>query len=546
MAIGSHCFFEWRLTNILWDQHEWESCMDEAIPEELGKNSLVRHQRSGVIPLVFVFVVSTCGLVFELICGTVASYLLGDSITQFSTVIGVYLFAMGVGSLLSKYIDRNLAEIFVRVEILIGLVGGFSAATLFTLFNYVSSFGVVLYSLIGVIGVLVGVEIPLLMRLIKSQEKAFDLRNLVANVFTFDYVGALLASLLFPLVLVPYLGLIRSSLLFGALNVAVAFIAIKLFRDELPARRYLIGAAFATVIALGVGFVYADRIMSIAEARNYPAPVIFAKQTKYQRIVLTENRHDIRLYLNGILQFSSQDEYRYHESLVHVGLGGIREPKAVLILGGGDGLALREILKYPSVESVTLVDLDADLTQIFSVNDRLVELNGGSLLSPRVRVISEDAFVWLRDNKAKFDFIVQDFPDPGNFSLGKLYSTSFFRLLANTLTERGMAVVQSTSPLSSRKTFWCVDATLRASGFVTTPYHANVPAFGEWGFVLASKYPYEPPKSFLPGLKFVDERTVRAMLEFSPDMARTETEVNRLNNQALVNYYEEELAYYLR
>jgi spermidine synthase len=520
--------------------------MNEAILEDLDKNSPVRHYKSGIIPLVFVFVVSTCGLVFELICGTVASYLLGDSVTQFSTVIGVYLFAMGMGSLLSKYIDKNLAEVFVRVEIMIGLVGGFSAATLFTLFNYVSSFGALLYSMVGVIGVLVGVEIPLLMRLIKTRETDFEMRNLIANVFTFDYVGALLASLLFPLVLVPYLGLVRSSLMFGALNVAVAFIAIKTFRDELPARKYLLGAALATVVALGAGFVFAERIMSIAEARNYPDPVIFAKQTKYQRIVITERHHDIRLYLNGILQFSSRDEYRYHESLVHVGLEGIHEPKTVLVLGGGDGLALREILKYPSVESVTLVDLDADLTQIFSVNERLLQLNGGSLLSPRVRVITEDAFVWLRNNKAKFDFIVQDFPDPGNFSLGKLYSTAFFRLLADTLTERGMAVVQSTSPLSSRKTFWCVDATLRASGFLTTPYHVNVPAFGEWGFVLASKYPYEPPTNFIHGLKFVDEKTVRAMLEFSPDMARIETGVNRLNNQALVQYYEEELAYYLR
>src|ERR1700712_3509234 len=187
--------------------------MDDAPPLTARAGTL-----TGLL-LVSVLAIATSGLVYELIAGTLASYLLGDSVTQFSTVIGVYLFAMGVGSWLSGRIERDLLKLFVRTEILIGLVGGGSAALLFLLFGQVASFRIPLYGTVGVIGVLVGVEIPLLLRILKD---SFQFKDLVARVFAFDYVGALFASLLFPLVLVPHLGLIRSSFLFGMLNTAVA------------------------------------------------------------------------------------------------------------------------------------------------------------------------------------------------------------------------------------------------------------------------------------------------------------------------------------
>src|SRR6476660_2372383 len=167
-----------------------------------------RERSTSLLLLASVFTIATCGLVYELIAGTLASYLLGDSITQFSTIIGCYLFAMGIGSWLSRYVKRDLLSFFIRVEILVGAVGGSSAALLFLAFEHVASFRFLLYFTVGAIGVLVGVEIPLLLRILENR---LEFRDLVAKVFTFDYVGALFASILFPLVLVPHLGLIKSA-----------------------------------------------------------------------------------------------------------------------------------------------------------------------------------------------------------------------------------------------------------------------------------------------------------------------------------------------
>ena len=499
--------------------------------------------RQAFLLLVTVFIISTCGLVYELIAGTLASYLLGDSVTQFSTVIGVYLFSMGIGSFLSRYVERNLPSVFVQVELLIGIVGGSSAALLFSLFEVVSSFRVLLYGLVALTGILVGLEIPLLMRLLRDRLECPDL---VSQIFTFDYVGALLASLIFPLVLVPHLGLVRSGFMFGLINAGVALWSIHLLRDSLRRTRLLRIQAVAVMVLLALGFASAGRIMRAAEAMAYPDPVILARSTPYQRIVLTKGHEDLRLFLNGNLQFSSRDEYRYHEALVHVGLSTLPHPRKVLVIGGGDGLAVREILKHRGIESIRLVDLDPAMTGLFSTHPVLRALNRDSLRSPRVRVISADAFTWLRANRETFDFIVVDLPDPSNFSIGKLYTTAFDRQLLRALAPEGLAVVQSTSPFVARKSFWCIDATLRAVGFRTAPYHCLVPSFGEWGYVLASRHPFQPALHHPPGLRFVTPGTVSEMLRFPPDMDRVEVEPNRLDNQVLVHLFDEEWSSYVR
>ncbi len=489
-----------------------------------------------------VFVIATCGLVYELISGALASYLLGDSITQFSTVIGVYLFSMGIGSYLSKHINRNLISVFIQVELLIGVVGGCSAAILFVAFEHVTSFRVLLYSLVSITGTLVGLEIPILMRILQSH---FEFKDLVSKVFTFDYVGALIASLLFPLVLVPYLGLIRSAFFFGILNVLVGLWTLWLLRHEVVWAKSLRGMAVVILIGLISGFAYSEKILTFAEAEGHRDQIIYAKTSKYQRIVLTKATNDLRLFLNGNLQFSSRDEYRYHEALVHVGLAAIPFPKNVLVLGGGDGLAVREILKYSTVESITLVDLDADITNLFATHDVLMRLNGSSLMSAKVQVINSDAFIWLKENKRNFDFIVVDLPDPSNYSIGKLYTDSFYRLLKKTVNEKGVIVIQSTSPYVAKKSFWCVDTTLKSVGLMTTPYHAYVPSFGEWGFVIATKHLFVAPDKFPAGLRFVNIDTVRNMLNFPEDMQAKVVEVNKLNNQNLVRFFEDEWEEYV-
>lgn len=487
--------------------------------------------------LLSVFVISTCGLVYELIAGALSSYLLGDSVTQFSIIIGVYLSAMGIGSYLSRFIARNLIAVFIEIELLIGLIGGCSAALLFGLFEIAVYFRPLLYSLITVTGVLVGLEIPLIMRILKNR---FEFKDLVSKIFTFDYVGALFASLLFPLVLVPHLGLIRSSFIFGIVNVLVALWTLHLFRKEAAWPGWLITAGALVLTILTAGAIYSGSILHFTETLSYRGNIIYARTTPYQRIVLTHDEGSLQLFLNGNLQFNARDEYRYHEALIHPGLQAVNRPEDILVLGGGDGLAAREILKYESVRSITLVDLDPDMTRLFRSNEMLLALNKGALNSPKVNIINADAFVWIKENRRSFDFIAVDFPDPSNFSLGKLYTTTFYKRLAASLKDDGILVVQSTSPFVARKSFWCVDATLKASGFKTTPYHTWLPSFGEWGYIIATKKAFTMPERFIPGLRFITPATAKVMTEFPPDMGPVETEVNKLNNQALVRYFEEE------
>ena len=484
-----------------------------------------------------VFLIAACGLIYELVAGALASYLLGDSIFQFSTVIGSYLFAMGVGSYLSRFITRGLVARFVSIELMVGLLGGFSSSLLLLAFAYTPGFRLGLYAVVIAIGVLVGLEIPLLMRILKHR---FEFRDLVAHVLTFDYLGALGASLLFPIWLVPKLGLARGALLFGIINAVVALWSTYLFREQLTRATGLRIGCVLVLAALGVGMAGARQITDAAESNLYADEVIFARATPYQRIVLTKWKDDLRLFLSSHLQFSSRDEYRYHEALVHPGLAAMAGARRVLILGGGDGLAAREVLRYPAVESVTLVDLDPEMTRLFSTHPLLVQLNQGALSAPRLRVINADAFPWLEQTEETFDFAVVDFPDPTNFSLGKLYTTAFYRLLARRLSVRGMAAVQSTSPLFARRSYWCIVETLKQAGFQAHPYHAYVPSFGEWGFVLGSLAPFRPPARLPPGLRFLTPAALPQLFEFPSDMARVEVEPNRLNDQVLVRYYEQE------
>ena len=248
----------------------------------------------------------------------------------------------------------------------------------------------------------------------------------------------------------------------------------------------------------------------------------------------------MRLFLNNNLQFSSHDEYRYHEALVHPGLASLPGARRVLVLGGGDGLAVREILKYPKVESVTLVDLDPAMTDLFANAPPLVALNEGALKSERVTVVNADALQWLEDSREYFDFIVIDFPDPANFALGKLYTSAFYRLLEKRLSARGLIAIQSTSPLYARQSFWCVVTTLEDVGFRTAPYHALVPSFGEWGYIIAGRQEFVPAAVDLPKTRFLTAETLPLLFNFPADMARVPPEVNRLNNQVLVRYFEQE------
>ena len=243
-----------------------------------------------------VFIVASCGLAYELIAGALASYLLGDSVTQFSTVIGTYLFAMGIGSWLSRYLEQHLVARFIQVELLVGVIGGFSAAALFFIFAWSTGpFKLALYLAVFAIGVLVGLEIPLIMRILKRD---LLFKDLVSQVLTFDYLGALAVSILFPVLLVPHLGLMRSGLLFGLLNVAVALWACWLFREQLPNARWLRMQGAISVLTLLAAFAAAGELTSLAEGHLYADEIVHAEDTPYQRIVRASWPSDLPLHLN--------------------------------------------------------------------------------------------------------------------------------------------------------------------------------------------------------------------------------------------------------
>ncbi|GHT94660.1 polyamine aminopropyltransferase 1 [Betaproteobacteria bacterium] len=488
--------------------------------------------------LASVFIIASCGLAYELVAAALASYLLGDSITQFSTIIGAYLFAMGVGSWLSRYVGGNLVRRFIQIELAVGVVGGFTAVALFLAFAaQMGPFRGLLYLAVLAVGVLVGLEIPLVMRILKRD---VTFKELVSQVLAVDYLGALAVSLLFPLLFVPYLGLMRTGLLFGLLNVGVAIWALALFRTELARTFGLRLVAGGCLVLLLGGLAIAGKVSSMAESWLYADEVIYTESTPYQRIVITRWHDDIRLFLNQNLQFSSQDEYRYHEALVHPGLAALPQARRILVLGGGDGFAVREILRYPQIQSVTLVDLDPAMTRMFSSVPLLTGLNGNALNDRRVTIINDDAGRWLEENADVFDFVVVDFPDPSSFALGKLYSTGFYRLLTRHLAPDGRLVVQSTSPYYARRSFWTIAVTLEAAGLKTAPYHALVPSFGEWGYVLAGQDEPALPTTYPKGLRFLTVASTPDLFHFPADMARLPVEPNRLNEQSLVRIFEQE------
>jgi spermidine synthase len=491
-------------------------------------------------PILFlnVLLIATCGLVYELLAGTVASYVLGDSVRQFSLIIGIYLSAMGVGAWLSRYVDTALARTFVEVEIAVALLGGVSAPLLLVSFARLSWFAVVLYGLVFAIGVLVGLEIPLLMRIL---QKHLDFKEIVSRVLAFDYLGALVASLLFPLFLVPHLGLVRTSLVFGIVNALVGLWATWLLGSLLGRKVYgLRLRGGAVLVLLAAGIVQAEWLTSLAEESVYGDPIVYTRTSPYQRIVITQNAAGFQLYLNGNLQFSSADEYRSHEALVHPAMQLAGDAKRVLVLGGGDGLAVREILRHPSVEHVTLVDLDPDMTALADRFAPLAKLNELALDDRRVTIVNQDAMIWLEEQGEPFDAAIIDFPDPNTYALGKLYTTRFYRLLHARLAPHAAVGIQCTSPLFARQSYWCVIETLRAAGFTVRPYQTALPSFGIWGFALASQVDFEPPRTAPGGLRYLNDATMAAMFVIPSDLAPLEVEINRLDNQALVRYYDAE------
>ncbi|MGW0395263.1 polyamine aminopropyltransferase [Streptomyces sp. NPDC003042] len=470
----------------------------------------VRPRTGRLLVLATVFVCAACGLVYELELLALGSYLIGDSVTQASVVLSVMVFAMGVGSLLAKRLRSRPAFGFGAIEAGLALLGGFSAMALYASFAWLGESRPALVAFSFAIGVLIGAEIPLLMVLIQRIRRQ-DAGGAVADLFAADYVGALVGGLAFPFLLLPLLGQLTGALLTGAVNAAVGGgLVLWLFRRDLSRRcRWLLITANVTVFAvLGSATLLADDFERLARRAVYGGEVRVAVRTGVQELVLTGpstgSPRSLELYLDGRLRVSGYDEYRYHEALVHPVMTG---PHArVLVLGGGDGLAAREVLRYPDVASVTVVELDPGVVRLARTDPMLSALNGGAFEDPRLGVVTQDAFRWLRGQAARhgFDVIVSDLPDPGITPSTKLYSQEFYGLAARALNPGGRIAVHA-GPLTTRpRTYWTVESTLRAAGLLTTPYGSGGRLSGfaagpdrsvggagrpaqDWGFVLAAR-----------------------------------------------------------
>ena len=499
--------------------------------------------RGRVVLLGSVFVVAACGLVYELVAGAVSSYLLGDAVTQFSLVIGVFLSSMGVGSFAAKFIEKDLLRRFVAIEITVGVIGGTSSiAMLATSAVAAPWFSVVFFPLCASIGILIGIEIPLLVRMLQSRGRV---RDALSDVLALDYLGALAAAVLFPLVALPFLGIGRASVVFGILNLAVAGAGITL----LPRPRRTITAALVVASLLLVSaLAYSTRLVGFFEDLLYQDEVIYAADTPYQRIVLTRWNDDIRLFLNGHIQFSSIDEARYHEALVIPALTAADRPVNVLILGGGDGLAAREVLKFDSVRAVTIVDIDPRMTELGRTRPELVTINGDSMNDPRVRVVNDDAMRFLQSDDGFYDAILADLPDPNTQALAKLYSAEFYALIARRLSASGVLVTQATSPYFAPEAFASIERTVGAAldrggspeRIFARGYHVHVPSFGDWGFVIGAKSEIDVSAlSVSVPTRYLTDEVLAAMFVFGKDAPDADAApVNHLEDPVLYRLYE--------
>ena len=486
-----------------------------------------------------VLLVAVCGFVYELVIISLGTYLFGNSVLQVSIVLASFVSSMGLGSLVSKWLLRRPVEAFVAVESVLALVGGSSAIVLYAAFAWVDIYNVALIIVSSAIGLLVGCEIPLLMTMlqrIRPQHSGASLADLLAA----DYLGAVVAGVVFPLMVLPSLGQIDAALAVGALNGSAGLLILWLLGAELPRRRrgWLLVPLLVALAAIGLIASRAHAFEVSARQALYDDPIVKATNSKYQQIVITQSTEgDVRLFLDGDLQFSSIDEYRYHESLVHPAMAGPHS--RVLVLGGGDGLAMREVLRYPDVKRAVEVELDPKMINIARHDPRISKLNHGSLSSPRVQVINADAFTWLRHQRERFDVVIADFPDPDDAAVAKLYSVDFYALLrASALAPGGRLVVQAGSPYFAQDAFWCIAKSVKAAGYATTNYHVDVPSFGDWGFVLAQRGT-PPPLRLAPPqrLKFLDQSELGAAATFPVDRReRAGVQVSTLNKPILTDY----------
>ena len=545
---------------------------------------------ASLLLIMCMFASGACGIILEYIQASLASMILGNSFEQWAMVIGLMLFWMGFGSLIQTWISKPyLIYTFILVEISLALVGGFSPTLTYIAYGYTSHYGLVLYFFVSFIGIMIGLEIPVIIRINNDFSK--ELSTNLGNVLSADYLGSLIGSLIFVFILLRFTPITQAAFLTAGANFSLAVVTFVYFSKKRLIQRTTVLSLMMTVVfgTLVYGLMHNKEWHIRLEQPLYDDPIVFSSNSRYQHIAITHYRplDDVRLFLNGNLQFSSVDEMRYHESLVHPVMNLVPIHSRVLILGGGDGCALREVLKYKTVKDILLVDLDPEMTRLAGSHPLLTEINrnafkdarlvtltgqgisdGGARAvfmdrvetpkhAPRtdgvkiadVRYMNVDADQFLGRVSGFFDVVLIDLPDPSTPELAKLYSREFYKKVKLHLSQHGMAVIQATSPYLAKESFLCIGRTLESAGFQVLPFHVNVPSFGDWGWYLAWQPGIGNTKileqirrlEFKVDTRFLTPDLFRSALVFGKEaLSSTDTRINTLLHPVLLSLYNHE------
>jgi spermidine synthase len=492
---------------------------------------------------VALFATGISGIVAEYILSTLASYFIGNAVMQFTLIVSIMLFSMGLGSRLSKWFTEKVIFYFLITELVLSVFVSFSALMVYMTYSYGDHFWVLIYLLSIIVGLLIGLEIPFATRINDSYE---NLRLNISSILEKDYFGSLIGGLFFAFVGLPYLGLTYTPFALGFLNLFVSFYLFRILAEYLSKKNIrllyiLYSVVFLTLI---LGVIYAKPIVKFGEQKKYKDKIIYTKQTKYQKIILTEWQDWHSLYINGNQQLSTFDEFLYHEPMAHVPLLLHSAPKKILILGGGDGCLLREVFKHQGIEKVDMVDLDAEMLRLGKEHPVFLEWNNKSMQDERLKTFAEDGFQFLERVKDQYDIIYVDLPDPNNVDINKLYTKEFYKLVKMKLKSNGILISQSGSPYYATRAFYCIEKTMNAAGFFTYPMHNQVLTLGEWGWIIATNNEIPARKienlnpNTLTNLKWLNKDAISLLFSFGKPLVDTSNiEVNTIFHPTLYGYY---------
>jgi len=497
------------------------------------------HYVDDTLLILTMAVLAGCGLIYEYLLSHYAGRVLGVMESTIYTMIGLMIVSMGLGAFAARKV-RCAFNGFVYLELIIALlgssailiIGGLIAITqilptiiadtfllppdmtphggIFKLLNVIAFnspyfFGVIL-------GFFIGMEIPLIAR-IREDIHGQHLANNLGTIYGADYIGAGIGAAIWVLFLLS-IDISKAAAITASLNLIAGSFFILRYWQKLTWRKTFVSLHLILALIIILLFNLGNQWLNQMNSLLYLDKVVYSTKTRYQQLTFTERhmginadttQHNIiNFYLNGRLQFSSIDEHIYHDYLVAPVLAGSARHDNILIIGGGDGLALRDVLNY-APKSVTLIDLDSELINVFQtpskhlptrLTKQIKNINKNSLQDKRVNIVRADAFIAINNllnAKKVFDAIIVDLPDPSHPDLNKLYSVNFYARLKQLLSGDGLIAIQSTSPYHAKSSFISIGKTLSAANFLhVQQYHDNVPSFGEWGWTIAAKMGASP------------------------------------------------------